>query len=239
MIPIRLPRAAVQLVAAAGEHDPVQIKQIAGAAVLTITTGDRVLRMAAAAPSDATTLEPFTISAGDMARASVAVGSSGPGPSHELSLVVVRISPTIAGIAGPSGTPQTVTLVQVTLPDPSGPIDAVEGELASGMTRAVAAAEPRHLHEIADLALAIGCTAVQFTFAPRFGSVLAEVDAGTVAAAVLLGGGECQQPGPRTTAAPSDDDPLVFTMPDEKPRVATRRAPRKTAWPFTDEDLPF
>lgn len=239
MNPIRLPRAAVQLVAAAGEHDPVQIKQIAGAAVLTITTGERVLRVSTTAPAEAATVEPFTITAGDMAMASVAVGASGSGPGHELPLVVVRISPTLAGIAGPSGTPQTVTLVQATLPDPSGPIDAVEGELASGMTRAVAAAEPRHLHEIADLALAIGCTAVQFTFAPRFGSVLAEADAGTVAAAVLLGGGECQQPEPRPAAAASDDDPLVFTMPDEKPRGAARRAARKTAQLFPDEELPF
>jgi hypothetical protein len=239
MNPIRFPRAAVQLVAAAGEHDPVQIKQLAGAAVLTITTGSRVLRLSATALGDGTTVEPFTITAGDMARASVAVGLAGPGPAHELPLVVVRISPTIAGIAGPSGTPQTVTLVQATLSDPSGPIDAVEGELASGMTRAVAAAEPQQLQQIAELALAIGCTAVQFTFAPRFGSVLAEVDAGTVAAAVLLGGGKCQQPEPARAAVASDDDPLVFTMPDEKPRGATRRAPRKTAQLFTDEELPF
>jgi hypothetical protein len=178
------------------------------------------------------------IMAGDLSRASVAVGASGSGPAEELPLVVVRISPTIAGIAGPSGTPQTVTVVQATLPDPSGPIDAVEGELASGMTRAVGVADPRHLHEIADLALAIGCTAVQFTFAPRFGAVLAEADAGAVAAVVLLGGGDCPQPEP-AAIVPADDDPLVFTMPDKKPRGAARRSARKTAQLFTDEELPF
>jgi len=236
MNPIRLPRAAVQLVAAAAPGDLVQIQQRAEAAVLTVAAGQRVLRLAAMPGPHAGTVDPFAVSAGDLAKAAEEVGASGPGPAGELPLVVVRISATAAGIAGPSGTPQTITISAMPFPDCSGQIDAVEGERASGMTRAVAAAEPRHLLELAEAALAIGCTAVQFTFAPRFGAVLAEAEAVGVAATVVLTGQAHAEPVLPAVAAA---DPMVFTMPEATPRRAAKRSAAKPPPLSFEDEIPW
>lgn len=236
MNPIRLPRAAVQL-AAAAEAGLVQIEQQASGAIITVAAGERVLRLAASAAEPPAAVQPFTISASDFARAGEAVGASGPGPAGELPLLVLRVSADLAGIVGPSGTPQTVTIVQTRFPDCSGKIDRAEGERASGMTRAVAAADPRHLLELAEAAVAIGCTAVQFTFAPRFGLVLAEAEAEGVVASVVLVGEKPEQIEPAALATDADD-PLVFTMPDNAGRRPSRRRTPKPQ-ELREEDLPF
>lgn len=237
MNPIRLPRAAVQL-AGVAEAELVQIEQKAAGTVLTVAASERVLRLAVSADSPLATVQPFTISAGDFARASQAVGAAAPGPRGELPLVVLRVSAEVAAFAGPCGTPQTVTIVQTPFPDCSGRIDRVEGELASGMTRAVAAADPRHLLELAEAAVAIGSTAVQFTFAPRFGLVLAEAEAGGMAATVVLAGQASEQTTPEAAVADSaDNDPLVFTMAGNAPRRRATRPPKPRQ--YGDGELPF
>ncbi len=239
MNPIRLPRAAVQLVAAAGPTGLVRIEQKPAGPVLTVTAGQRVFQLAVALEAQAGSVQPFTISADDLARAAVAVGAAGPGPAEELPLVVVQISATIAGIAGPSGTPQTVTITAVPFPDCTSRIDTAQGERASGMTKAVGAAEPRHLAELAEAAVAIGCTAVQFTFAPRFGTVLAEAEAegGSVAVSMTLAGEATADASEPSAVIEADaHDPLVFTMQESTPRRSSRRVkPRE----FRDEELPF
>lgn len=238
MKPIRLPRAAVQLVAAAAPGDPVRIEQQPAGAVLTVAAGRRVLQLSTALEAQAGTVEPFTVSAGDLVRAAEAVGAAGPGESDERPLVVVvRISATAAGIAGPSGCPQTITISTTPFPDCSGQIDAVQGERASGMTRAVGAAEPRHLLELAEAALAIGCTAVQFTFAPRFGAVLAEAEAEGLAATVVLTGEA--RPEQSMPVVETDDDPLVFTMPVATPRRAARGSSAKPPPLSFEDEIPW
>jgi hypothetical protein len=234
MNPIRLPRAAVQL-AGEAEAELVQIEQKATGAVLTVAAGERVLRLAVSAGPPLAAVQPFTISATDFTRVGQAVGAAAPGPAGDLPLVVLRVSAEVAALAGPCGSPQTVTIVQTPFPDCSGLMDLVEGELASGMTRAVAAADPRHLLELGQTALAIGCTAVQFTFAPRFGLVLAEADAGVIAATVVLSGEA--QPQQQPIADYDNEDPLVFTMPGNAPRrrVARPQKPRE----YGDGELPF
>lgn len=237
MNPIRLPRAAVQLVAAAAPGDPVRIEQHPAGAVLTVAAGRRVLQLSAALEAQTGTVEPFTVSAGDLARAAEAVGAAGPGEPHERPLVVVRISATAAGIAGPSGCPQTITITTTPFADCSGQIDAVQGERASGMTRAVGAADARHLLELAEAALAIGCTAVQFTFAPRFGAVLAEAEAEGLAATVVLTGEV--RPEQSMPVVETDDDPLVFTMPVATPRRAARGSSSKPPPLSFEDEIPW
>ncbi|MBM4011704.1 MAG: hypothetical protein FJ286_10035 [Planctomycetes bacterium] len=221
--------------AAAPEADLVQIEQQPTRAVLTVASGERVLRLSISADAALGTVQPFTISASDFARAAKVVGASPPGPAGELPLVVLRVSADVAGIVGPSGSPQTVTIVQTRFPDYPGKIDRVEGELASGMTQAVAAAHPRHVLELAEAAMAIGCTAVQFTFAPRFGLVLAEADAQGMAATMVLADHEHAE---RLAPPPMQGDALVFTMPETKPRRTARRSPQKLQ-EFQDGELPF
>lgn len=237
MNPIRLPRAAVQL-AGVADAALVQIEQQAAGVVFTVAAGERVLRLAATADAALATVQPFTISAIDFTRAGEAVGAAGPGQAGELPLVVVRISAEVAGIAGPAGTPQTVAIMQTAFPDCSGCIDRAEGERASGMTRAVAAADPRHLLELAEAAVAIGCTAVQFTFAPRFGLVLAEAEASGIAATVVLAGEKPEQIE-SVASATADDDPLVFTMAGSKPRRTARGSTSKPKPLACEADLPW
>lgn len=232
MNPIRLPRAAVQL-AAAAEAELVQIEQKAAGTVLTVAAGERVLRLTVSAESALATVQPFAVTANDFARAGEAVGAAGPGPGDELPLVVLRVSAEVAAFAGPCGTPQTVTIVQTPFPDCSGRIDRVEAELASGMTQTVAAADSRHLLELAQAALAIGSTAVQFTFAPRFGLVLAEAEARGMAATGVLTGNAAEH----LAAKPADDDPCVFTMADTTTGRESPRRPRPRK--YGESELPF
>ena len=232
MNPIRLPRAAVQLVAAAGA-ELVRIEQKAEGAMLTVAAGRRVLQLAAEPGGG--TVQPFIVQADDLARAAATAGAAAPGPAGERPLVVVRISDAVAGIAGPCGTPQTIAILPATFPDCTGQIDAVQGERASGMTRAVAAADPRYLLELAEAAMAIGCTAVQFTFAPRFGAVLAEAEAEGLVATVVLAGDA--MPSAAVPAVAEADDPLTFTMPAAMPRAPQRRAPVNP--PPIPDDLPW
>jgi hypothetical protein len=242
MIPIRFPRAAVRLARAAAEGDLVQIEQTSQAAVLTVAAGERVLKLSAALEAQPGIVEPFTITAGDLARAGEAVGAAAPGPAAELPLVVLKIAPHVAGITGPSGTPQTVTIVSATFPDCTGPIDMAEGERASGMTQSVADCDPRHLLDLAESAVAIGCTAVQFTFAPRFGLVLAEAAAGRVSATLVLSGDMPKQAEPEQLTeqiTEADDDPLIFTMPEARPRQQARRSLGKPKRLSCEDDLPW
>jgi hypothetical protein len=236
---IRLPRVAVTIVRAAAPGDLVQIQQTADAAVLTVAAPQRVLRVSAPVEQRTSVVEPFTVTAGDLAAAAVAVGLDDPDLGGDLPMVAVRISESMAGVSGPRGTPQTVAIVQATFPDCSGSIDAVEGERASGMTRAVASAGPQLLHDVAQVAAAIGCTAVEFTFAPRLGRVLAEADAGPVSVTVALEGEPREAAAVPMPVVEPDDDPLVFTMSATTPARPARRSPPKQQRLACEDDLPF
>ncbi|MEI6635912.1 MAG: hypothetical protein WCO99_05050 [Planctomycetota bacterium] len=237
MNPIRLTRLAVQL----AEHAPpgqwVQIEQTKAAALLTISADHTICRLAVDAGPAAEPVEAFTMNAGDLARAGDAVGCGTSSTAIGYPLVVLRISPEVAGIAGPSGTPQTVTISTTTVRVCEAAIDRVEGERASGMTRAVAVVDPRKLTGVVEAAAGMGCTAVTFTFAPRFGSVLAEVEAEGQAATFVIASGISEADAP-AIAQPIADDALVFTMPETTARRLTRRRP-PVPTEYREEDLPF
>ena len=237
MNPIRFTRLAVQLAEQAGPGQPVQIEQTKAAAVLTISAMHTICRLAVEPAESAEPVQAFTIDAGDLARAGAAVGCGATSTAAGMPLVVLKISPQIAGIAGPSGTPQTVSIVTTTMQDYSSPIDRVEGERASGMTRALAVVDARHLSGLVEFAAAMSCTAVTFTFAPRFGSVLAEMEAEGQAATFVIASGISAGDAP-AIAQPIADDALVFTMPETTARRSTRRrSPVPTE--YREEDLPF
>lgn len=236
MNPIRLPLAAVRL-AATPEAELVQLKQTADGTVLTVAAGPRVLRLWATPSIPPDKVEPFTIKAVDLVKAAHAVGLAGTGTANELPLVVVQLSPAVAGIAGPFGTPQTVSIVTTSMPDFAGPIDRVEGERASGMTRAVAVVDARHLSELAEVACGMSCTAITFTFAPRFASVLAEMEAEGQAATFVIASGITAADA-KSSPQSAADHALVFTMPETTARRSTRRRP-PTPTEYREEDLPF
>lgn len=238
MNPIRFTRLAVQLAEQAGPGQPVQIEQTKAAAVLTISAVHMICRLTVDPGPAAEPVEAFTMDAGDLARAGDAVGCGTTSTVMGHSLVVLKISPEVAGIAGPSGTPQTVSITTTSMPDCTGPIDRVEGERASGMTRAVAVVDPRGLAGVVEAAAGMGCTAVTFTFAPRFGLVLAEVEAEGQAATFVISSGFTAAADGTTSPSPAADNALVFTMPETTARrSARRRQPVPTE--YREEDLPF
>lgn len=237
MNPIRFTRLAVQLAEQAGPGQPVQIEQTKAAAVLTIPSQHAICRLVVEPAETAEPVQAFTIDAGDLARAGAAVGCGTTSTAAGTPLVVLKISPEIAGIAGPSGTPQTVSIVTTSMPDFAGPIDRVEGERASGMTRAVAVVDARHLSGLVEVACGMSCTAVTFTFAPRFGSVLAEMEVEGQAATFVIASGITAADA-TASPQPAADDALVFTMPETTARRSTRRRP-PTPTEYREEDLPF
>jgi len=105
------------------------------------------------------------------------------------------------------------------------------------MTRAVAVVDARHLSGLVEVAAAMSCTAVTFTFAPRFGLVLAEIEAEGQAATFVIASGITAADG-ATSPSPAADSALVFTMPETTARRSTRRRP-PVPTEYREEDLPF
>jgi hypothetical protein len=234
---IRLSRAAVQVAswatAGGGPEQLVVIEQAREAAVLTVATPLRIARISTAAPcsSDA---GPLAIPAGELARASAMPAAT----ADDRPLVVMQLAPELAAVLSPSGSPSTVAIVQATLLDTTGVIDATEGEAASGMTRAVAVVPPDYLRQAAEVAESIGCTAVEIVFAPRFGSMMAAAEApGCTATIVISTDGRELLDRPAEAAAPSSG--VVFTVKATGSRRGSRpkqAQPEPLPW---EDELPF
>jgi hypothetical protein len=235
MNPIRLARGVVQAVAAAAPGDLVELEQTGTGVVLTLAAGSRAMKLVSDVVAPGGTVAAFTVSAGELSQAAAAVGAVGPGPAEERTLVMFRLSPELAAVTGPTGQPQTVTIVSSRLADCSGTIDTVEGERASGMTRAVGVVDSRELLGLAEAVIAMGCSAVEFVFAPRFGAVLAEASGGGITATALF-----VAPGVELEAPPRPDtNPLVFTVVPGKPRSRRPTAKPPAPPPPWEDDLPF
>jgi hypothetical protein len=236
---IRLSKAAVQVASwatASGGHEQlVVIEQARDAAVLTVATPLRIARIATTTAFGVGDAGPLAIRAGELARASAMPAAT----TDDRPLVVMQLSPELAAVLSPSGSPSTVAIVQATLPDATGVIDATEGEAASGMTRAVAVVPPDYLRQAAAVAEAIGCTAVEIVFAPRFGSMMAAAEAPGCTATIVISTDGRQlfnRPAEAAAAAPSG---IVFTV---KPSGSGRGSRPKQAKPEPlpwEDDLPF
>lgn len=264
MTMIRLPRAAAKLKAfiefeTETHGRALEIRQTDRGAVIAAGDGRQLCRIVAPAPAgmQATPVDPFLIDARDFAKAAAAVGCSRTtalataDPSRPAAadrpLIVARVDDKHAAIAGPEGQPQTVKIPVGTMPNAAGIIDRIQGEAASGMTKAVGRVNPRYLQSLADTAVAMGIERIEFTFAPRWNFLLAEGTApdGCEVAIAIAGIGDVP-----FEAMPSPPPPtptggvLVFTMPaTSKPRSSSRRTAKvkqPEALPLSfEDDLPF
>lgn len=247
MNPIRLP-AAVAVLPQLSDGSTAEIRQARHGATITISGPKTFCQVFAPPPpgaGDAATVDPFVVDAAELARAAEAVGIHSGTPGDGRPLTVIRVSPEVVGVVGPVGSPQTI-------PTSKGPppgetvIDAVQGEAASGMTRAVAVVETDYLRRLGEVCIASGITAVEITFAPRWNAILAEARladgceigfgaVGINGEKVIASDGEPMPEAPATKPASA----LVFTVAGATPRAkrAARRAkPERLSF---EDDLPF
>jgi hypothetical protein len=156
-------------------------------------------------------------------------------PSQPIKLY--RMSPTTVTIVRPSGELVTVPVVPGELPRSAKTLaDAVEGEIASGSTRAVFELDPRHLLAAAEALVATGAEKVTIAIAPRWNALAAMAESPDVHATFLIAGEPIESPGP--AADQDDDDPLTFTIEGRKPRGAPARRRPPAPLPI-DDDIPF
>lgn len=237
MNPIELPAYMVKIATSAGANagpeQIVVIEQDRQAATITICTLGRITRLSAPSAAGYGQAGPLAIRTADLGQAMAAA----PAEAAGRPLVVMQLSPQLAALVPALGSPSTVAIVQATLTDTTGVIDAAEGEAASGMTRSVAVVPPDYLRQVAEAAEGIGCTAVEIVFAARFGSVLSVAETpGCTAAIVIAIAGHNLFNRPAPEAAPASK-PLVFNVPGPGARGSSR--PAKPEPLPLEEDLPF
>jgi hypothetical protein len=159
-------------------------------------------------------------------------------PSKPLKLY--RLSPTSGAVVRESGELASVTITNGELPRSATNLaDVVEGEIASGSTRAVFELDPRHLLAVAESLVATGAEKVTIAVAPRW-NVLAATAATAELSATFLVAGEPIETPPSAAPAAEGDDPLSFVIVD--PRAGTtppqRRRPVEPR-PIADDEIPF
>lgn len=247
MNPIRLPDA-VSMLRQLSDGPTAEIRQARHGATITISGTKTFCQVLAPPPpgtGHAETIDPFIVDAAELARAAEAVGIHGGTLGGGRPLTVVRVSPDVVGVIGPAGTPQTITTSKG--PPPGETVaDAVQGEAASGMTRAVAVVETDYLRRLGEVCIASGITAVEITFAPRWNAILAEArlaDGCEVAfGAVGINGEKVivgnREPMPEAHAA-KPTSPMVFTVAGPKSRAKPAARPAKPERLSFEDDLPF
>ena len=209
---------------AATSGDGIEIRQTAAGTTVIACEGRHA---ATITTRTAGNLEPILVDPAALADAD---------PSQPLKLY--RMSPTAVTIVRPSGELVTVPIVPGELPGSAkGLADAVEGEIASGSTRAVFELDPRHLLAAAEALVATGAEKVTIAIAPRWNALAAIAESPAVHATFLIAGEPIGSPRP--AADQDDDDPLTFTIEGRKPRGApARRRPAVAPLPI-DDDIPF
>lgn len=264
MNPIRLPRAAAKLKAFAevvtATHDrAIEIRQDAAAAIVTAADGHQLCRITAPPPAGTTPgpVDPFLVDARAFSKAATEVGCGRTEPlasvdaehvaAQDRPLVVVRIDDKTVGIAGPEGTPQSITVAPGAMPDCARIVDGILADAIDGGTKAVVRLDPRFLQNLADTAVALGLPSIEITFSPKLNFIAAEGRGadGCTARFAIAGIGEIdfEAIAARQRPAWERDDDLTFTMPEVKPPKAAsprrRRSKKRDATlPFPD-DIPF
>lgn len=250
MNPIRLPAAAA-LIEQLGAADAVEIRQTGEGAIVAVAGPRHFARVVAPPLPDVVALPagPVAIEARALVQAAAAVGCSMAVAPAGRPLMVVPINAEIVGIVGPTGTPQTIPTSGPAVADCSGRIDTIQGEAASGMTKQVAVIEPEYLRKLATVAIGMGITAVEITFAPRWDALLAEgrMPDGSEASFGITGivgpatiGTDRPAVAEPTSEADVDADPLTFFVPEPKARRGGggRKAKPDASGPNLT-DLPF
>lgn len=163
-------------------------------------------------------------------------------PSQPLKLY--RLSPTSAVVPRSSGELATVSITPGELPRSARDLaDVIEGEIASGSTRAVFELDPRHLLAVAEALVATGAEKVAVAIAPRWNVLAATSQTPELVATFLVAGEAIESPRPTPTAADATagDDPLAFTIEGRKTRTSSSPGRRKPPPPLSipDDEIPF
>jgi len=227
---VSIPGRAVQMAAAARPlgQELVVLEQVAGAVALTMAAGGVLVRIAT--DSRPGPDRPLAVNLAELAGG--AAGSSS-------TVQLIEISPELAAVVPTAGIPSTVTLAAATPGDVEGLIDAVEGEAASGMTKAVVQVSPVMLRQMAATAEALGCTAVELVVAPRFGSMLVSSSGpGCTACTVISLDGQ-ELLGQEKEKGPPANSSLVFKVQATTRRGVSRPTIKKPERLSFEDDLPF
>lgn len=152
-----------------------------------------------------------------------------------------RLSATSGAVVRSSGELATITITPGELPRSARNLtDVIEGEIASGSTRAVFELDPRHLLAVAEALVGTGAEKVEIVIAPRWNVLAATAETSDLAATFLVAGEAIESPRP--APAPEDDgDPLAFTIEDRKtkPRGTSHHRHRIDSSPIPLDELPF
>jgi hypothetical protein len=155
---------------------------------------------------------------------------AGVDPSQPVKLY--RLSPTSGAVVQASGELATVTITPGTLQRSARDLaDVVEGEIASGTTRAVFELDPRHLLAAPEAIVATGAETMTVAVAPRWNVLACMAETADVSAAFLVAGETFEQPAAGQTGDADDGDPLAFTIgerkqPARRPPGARARVPQ-------------
>jgi hypothetical protein len=260
MNPIRLPRAAAKLKAFAEtvttSHDrAIELRQDETAAIVTAADGHQLCRITAPPPAGTTPgkVEPFLVDARTFSKAAGEVGCGrttplvSSGPDHvapeDRPLVVVKVDDKTVGVAGPEGTPQTITPMAGRMPDCVRIVDGIRHDAATGGTKAVARLDPRFLQNVADTAVAAGLATIEITFSSKLNFIMAEGVApdGCKVEFAIAGIGEIdfEEIKARPLEPWEADDALTFTMPEAKPRKSVKRTKKAQDLELPFDDIPF
>lgn len=165
-------------------------------------------------------------------------------PSQPVKLY--RLSQTSGVIDRHGGELVSVTLTPGELPrSATNLFDVVEGEIASGSTRAAFELDPRHLLAIAEALVAAAAEKVTVAIAPRWNTLAIIAQTPCMDATFLVAGETID-----STTSPADEDdagghdeadPLAFTIDGgAKTRRATTRRPKPSlACAMPADDIPF
>jgi hypothetical protein len=207
---------------AATSGDGVEIRQDETGTTVSACEGRHAatIRTTAAGRLEPILVDPAALAGGD--------------PAGELKLY--RMAETSAVVVQAGGELATVVIA------PGAPArsardlaDVVEGEIASGMTKAVFELDPRHLLAIARGLVAAGVEKTTVTFAPRWNVLAVAGETDTISATFLVAGESFEQE-PKKTAVEADD-PLDFTIGQTKRGGGRALRPAVTSNP--DHELPF
>ena len=228
--------------AAATSGDGVEISQTPAGTRIALCDGRHSALIETPAPGETA---PFLVDPADLAKAD---------PAKPVALYLT--GETTALIQDQAG-----NLVEIAIrpgqlqPSAVSVADAVDAEVASGMTRQVFEVDPRHLVAAAEAIIACGGERCEIAVAPRWNVLKLQAVSETLAASIMIAGETFDAPAPTPDQAGEDEtedaDPLSFKVEDRRgshkgtaSKPPTRR--RGKTWKdkveanqFDPGDLPF
>ena len=210
------------LAATAGEG--IEIRQDSYGTIVSVCEGRHAATITTATAGD---LEPILVEPAAMAAAD---------PSQPIKLY--RLAETSGSIVGDDGELVNVAIRPGTLPRSARDLaDVVEGEIASGMTKAVFELDPRHLLAVADAIVATGAERVTIAVATRWNVLACSTETEELTAVFLIAGETFDHPDPGDTA----DDPFAFTIGERKARTprSSRRRKGIDASGIPENEIPW